>query len=512
MSSGRANIIRLVDADSIRPSTYNPRTADPERLDLVAMSLRKLGWLLPIYADASGEILSGHQRHYVATEMLGMTKLPVVHTKPFTLEQRKAINIAFNRGTNDMATETTSYSLHEAIVDSQALSMAKAMPDSEDLYPCLKAAQEPIEPLLRANRGDWNRHAKVVSRMLSHRGIEMPVIVDENNEIINGIGRLEHYATRKYATVPVLRLSGKTAELARAMLNLLTMDFDIHNRYRDDLRFNSFRRTAHVRTTLGLGFTFAVIGSKSAETLQIDKPAHLSAWKKVHGDTVVDFGAGHLTETKLLRAHGVDVTPFEPFRCDPTKADTVMREESTALGREFLRQVGEGKQWTSVFISSVLNSVPFVEDRRMIIALLAAITGQGRCYAVAKSVNHGSWKTLTGGTVINSRNASYSGFTIGYEPGTVLTDLADQPKAQKYHTVDELRALFKERFQHVHAAHSQANVQIIASNPLPVDPDFLGAACDFEFNMAYPDGKRMGLNEYAREMFGKRHGVDISTG
>lgn len=510
MPSHRPNIIRLVEADTIRPSTYNPRTADPERLELVALSLRKLGWLLPIYADATGEILSGHQRHYVATEILGMTKLPVVHTKPFSLEQRKAINIAFNRGTNDMATETTSYNLAEAIRDSDVVAMAAGLPDSTDLYPCQRTAEEPIYPLLAANKGTWNRHAKVVSRMLSHRGIEMPVIVDEHDKVINGVGRLEHYATRKYPTVPVLRLRGKTAELARAMLNLLTMDFDIHNRYRDDLRFNSFRRTAHIRTTLGLGFTFAVIGSKNSDELQVTNPTHLSAWKKVHGDTVIDFGAGHLTETKLLRSVGVDVTPFEPFRCDPNRADTVMREESTLLGRELLRQVGEGKQWTSVFISSVLNSVPFIEDRRHIITLLAAMTGNGRCYAVAKSVAHGSWKTLTGGSVINSRNASYAGFSIGYEPGTVLTDLADQPKAQKYHTVDELRALFKERFGEVHAAHSQANVQIIAGKPLPVDPQALAAACDFEFNLMYPDGKRMGLGDYAREQFGKRHGVDLS--
>lgn len=510
MPAHRQNIIRLVDASSIRPSTYNPRTADPERLELVALSLRKLGWLLPIYADATGEILSGHQRHYVATEILGMTRLPVVHTKPFSLEHRKAINIAFNRGTNDMATETTSYTLNEAIRDSDVVAMAGEFPDATDLYPCLRTGEEPITPLLKANKGNWNRHAKVVSRMLSHRGIEMPVIVDENDKVINGIGRLEHYATRKYPTVPVLRLSGKTAELARSMLNLLTMDFDIHNRYRDDLRFNSFRRTAHVRTTLGLGFTFAVIGSRSSEELKLDNPTHLSAWKKVHGDTVVDFGAGHLTETNLLRSQGIDVTPFEPFRCDPNKADTVMREESTVLAREFLRQVGAEKQWTSVFISSVLNSVPFIEDRRLIVALLAAITGRGRCYAVAKSVAHGSWKTLTGGSVINSRNASYAGFSIGYEPGTVLTDLADQPKAQKYHTVDEFRALFKERFANVHAAHSQANAQVIASDPLPVDPDVLKAACDFEFNLMYPDGKRMGLADYAREMFGKRHGVDLS--
>ena len=39
----------------IAPSTYNPRQVKPERLELVRLSLAKLGWLLPIYADADGE-------------------------------------------------------------------------------------------------------------------------------------------------------------------------------------------------------------------------------------------------------------------------------------------------------------------------------------------------------------------------------------------------------------------------------------------------------------------------
>ena len=53
----------------LRGSSYNPRQVDPRRLDLIELSLRKLGFLAPIYADADGEILSGHQRHLVAARM-----------------------------------------------------------------------------------------------------------------------------------------------------------------------------------------------------------------------------------------------------------------------------------------------------------------------------------------------------------------------------------------------------------------------------------------------------------
>lgn len=62
-------MIKLVPIDAVRASEYNPRRNDEKRLALTELSLRKLGFLLPIYADESGEILSGHQRHLVASRM-----------------------------------------------------------------------------------------------------------------------------------------------------------------------------------------------------------------------------------------------------------------------------------------------------------------------------------------------------------------------------------------------------------------------------------------------------------
>ena len=76
--------IKLVGLDDLNPSAYNPRTADPKRLDIIELSLRKLGFVLPVFADAEGEILSGHQRHLVASRM-GLKKIPVSFTKPLEL-------------------------------------------------------------------------------------------------------------------------------------------------------------------------------------------------------------------------------------------------------------------------------------------------------------------------------------------------------------------------------------------------------------------------------------------
>ena len=50
-------MVKLVPIGDVRASEYNPRRNDEKRLALTEMSLRKLGFLLPIYADKDGEII-----------------------------------------------------------------------------------------------------------------------------------------------------------------------------------------------------------------------------------------------------------------------------------------------------------------------------------------------------------------------------------------------------------------------------------------------------------------------
>lgn len=173
--------IELVNANALNPSTYNPRTADPERLGFIELSLSKLGFLLPLFASKqNGEITSGHQRHLVATERLGCKTLPVCWLDNFDLAERKALNIVFNRATNDMTRKSNGKVLKAEIIKSGVLEAAALVADkdvdSPDFYPCLKARKAPIKPLLSANSGDWSDHACTAARALMSRGIEMPVL------------------------------------------------------------------------------------------------------------------------------------------------------------------------------------------------------------------------------------------------------------------------------------------------------------------------------------------------
>jgi ParB-like chromosome segregation protein Spo0J len=120
--------MKLIDIDSLNPSTYNPRTADPRRLDLIELSLRKLGFLLPIYATPDGEIISGHQRHHVA-KRLGVKQVPVEFTRAMDLEERKGVNVAFNRATNDLRPKDTPENITDALARVDVKAIAAAIPD-----------------------------------------------------------------------------------------------------------------------------------------------------------------------------------------------------------------------------------------------------------------------------------------------------------------------------------------------------------------------------------------------
>lgn len=498
-------MIRLEPLDATRPSSYNPRSAVPERLDLIELSLRKLGFIAPIFADANGEILSGHQRHLVATRM-GATHVPIFRTKALDLEQRKALNIVFNRATNDFDFHHTPGKITRELETLDIQALASRIPDkevgSDAFLRCLKPAEVSIKDLCKVNSGRWIQYARNLARTLHRHGILMPIICREDLSVINGIGRLEMLAEKGEGFAPVVFVTEEEAEFARAMMNLLSMDFDLHNRYADMLRFNSFRRARRVRRELGNGFIFATHGARPCHTFDIGKPSDRARWIREHGQTVLDFGAGHLTETFLLRQQRIDCTPFEPYRLGP---GGINKAESVELARAFLAEVADGKEWTSIFIASVLNSVPFREDREHIACLCAALCKPfTKVYACASSAGESGWRQVNGKAFMNESNSANIAFRLDYEPGIRIGDFQDKPKVQKYHTEAEFRELFGQFFRSVKVDDFNNNINAACASALPVDRDRLRAAIEFEFNLPYPDGTRMELVKCAMDSFSQR--------
>lgn len=496
--------MKLEPIDLLVPASYNPRAVDPERLELVQLSIRKLGWLLPTFATEAGELLSGHQRTHV-TRQLGYTHVPCVRTPNMDTDTRKAINILFNRSTNDMDVDSVTMDLKAALLRVNPRKLAEELPDRMNHFPCMSAKMESIAPYLKANEGRWIEYARNVAGSLYGHGIMMPIVVGPDNLVINGIGRLQLLAEKKIETALFVHVTEQEAAFASACLNLLSMDFNIERFYADLLRYNSFRRARRTRKELGRGFIFA-LGLKGTKEFNPDHKPHAQAWIKKFGGSVVDFGAGHLHETNILRAMGVRVSAFEPFRLGQN--ESIDKVESLRVIDAFLADVAAGVPYSSIFISSVLNSVPFMEDRKVIATICSALCGPRTVlYAWATGHNHAS---LIGSQAkyLDHRSTSSCTFSLNYEPGIVLGDFQDKPKVQKYHSPQEFYDIFKPSFEKVDSREIGDCVAATCTGPI-VDPVRLRKALEFEFNLPYPDGSTMDRVHQAIAAFEKRLKIRI---
>lgn len=496
--------MKLVPIDSIRPSTYNPRQSDPRRLDLIELSLRKLGFIHPVFADANGEILSGHQRQYVARRM-GFTHIPVVFTEAMELDKRKAVNIVFNRATNDFSFSDTCASLKAALEQHDPFGLAASLPDcpADEQFRCLTARLMPTRDLVKANTGHWNQYARNIAGTLLDNKIHMPVICAPDLKVVNGIGRLQCNAESRIAETLVVFIRPEEAAFANVMLNYLSMDFDIHTRYADLLRYNSFRRPSGVKKWLGRSFTFAIVGSRASNTFSLDDPHNLALWIRTYGHTVCDFGCGLMDETNILRRAGICSIPFEPYFLNDKKE--ISPAMSRVIALDFLKNVSSGIRFDSIFLSAVLNSVPFLTDRQHVVCILNALCLPGtRVFAHAASDKNTAYNAVAGMEKVSRQGASLSKFVLDYEPRTTIGEIGARPKVQKYHTPREWYDLWHEFFRIVKVSESGGNVECICEQPYPISFTRLKKALEHEFDLPYPDGSRMGLVQPAAEAFIQR--------
>lgn len=512
---------RLTSVDELRPSAYNPRKADAERLELVELSLRKFGWLLPIYADGEGEILSGHQRHLVAKRM-GAKMVPVVRVPTFKVERRMGINVLYNRATNDLYKTKSTIELKDELFSKiDEINKIKSLPDIEvdtpEWYPIMN--QKPVSTLRLAQINErWpEQHAIAMAGQMKSNGLpQMPVICTTEYRAVNGLARLSYAISNNEDFVNAVFVSPDVAEEIKSMLNLLTMDYNIQERYEDLLRYNSFRRKNQRVKILTPTFLedflrhFINSGNRNG-AFHLNDPKHVALWKEYYGNHVIDFGAGLCDKTQILKNMGVDAVAFEPFflASDNESIDTKAAQELT---REFLKRVADKTEWDSIFIASVFNSIPFLQDRKHVIAIVAALSSpHTKLHTAAICTESDRWFNHTRGDLKKGHDTSSNGFSLDYEPRIIISDIALKPKVQKYHTETEFSELIRHGFKHVDTFLTAKNglVQAVGSNPRQIEADELRAALEFEFNVPHPEGRRLGMAEEAKKAFSERLGLKL---
>lgn len=464
-----SKVMRLAD---IKPAEYNPRVrlteVDHEYKALKA-SIDEFGLVVPLIVnERTGTLVSGHQR----------------------------LNVMLSEGVEE--TEVV-------IVDIE--------PDSEAAFPCMHTRRVDTVELAKKNHREFDGHMKALAKTLENRfGVVMPIVVDQDMAVVNGIGRLQVAAEAKRRFVKCVQVSGAQRELAAAMLNLLSMDFSMESSYADVLRYNSFMRERNTRETdtegncaLGDGFFKGLFPNNNGRDFFKLEGDTLAAWVRKYGDKIVDFGAGKLNNTRTLRDAGLFVSAFEPYFV--TTGDQVHKEKSIEIARKFLDEVESGVEYTSVFISSVFNSVPFMADRIMIARIAAALCApKGKVVCWCQSNQSQQFVLTKKHSVTNNARLT---FDLDYEPNTILGDISKHPKVQKGHTQEELRDIFGRSFKSIDRVDMICRFWYLEASRPVIDLEKLGEALDFEFELPYPDGTTMGLSQRARAAFGKRLGAEI---
>ena len=511
----------LTPIEDLKPSAYNPRKADAERLNLVGMSLRKFGWLLPIYADHQGEILSGHQRHLMASRM-GAKLVPVVRTPQMPVERRMGVNVLYNRATNDLYKNQSSTDMKNSLLSmDEVIDKINLLPDipvdSPEWYPVMKMKPQSVLRLMTLNQRWTERHAIMMAGQIKSHGLPpMPIICTPDLKVLNGRARLTFAAQENQDFIHVVTVPEDQADAVSAMLNLLSMDFDIQDRYADLLRHNSFRRKNQRSEILTPTFLedflrhFVPSGNRNG-AFDLTNPKHVQLWKDYYGTKVIDFGAGLCDKTEILNGLGVDCVPFEPFFLAKDN-ETIDTDGARAVTERFLKRVADGTVFDSIFISSVFNSIPFIQDRIHVLKIVAALSAEHtKLHTAAISTESDRWHNHANGDIKKGHDTSSGGFPLDYEPRIIVADIAAKPKVQKYHTQTEFKELILNGYKTVDVFLTAKNglVMAVGSNPRKVSTDELRAAIEFEFNLPHPGGKRLDMAEQAKKAFSERLGVKL---
>jgi hypothetical protein len=510
------NPVVLREITSFKGAEYNPRKMIPERLHQVRISLRKLGFLLPIYVNKNGTILSGHQRTTAALAE-GYTKVPVVELD-IPDEYEKGMNVIFNKGTNDLDTNASDAKTAFTDYIEKASNLVGDLPDipPDTYYPCMEMQDITLADGMAMAGVEVSINLRKAGYGIVASNVFMPIITC-NGKIINGKGRVHGYAAQGYDSFNRIEIAADKADYANLALNFLAMDFDIQSHFKEELRYNAFRRKGVQAQIVGLSRTYpyfvygriisntalkyGLLEGKTNPDLMLLPTATEEARRKfqeTYGKVIFDMGAGTLHDAKLMQEAGFDCVPFEPFYTGEGSEPNV--ELTRELVSHFLDRVRSVKDTgpDSMISSFVLNSVPHHEDRMAYLAILAATAKmKTNVYIGTQSV-----RTLNGKLDAHLRMNND-------EPNVTLGNDARFFKAQKFYYLEELEKMLRVFFATVKIKEQESNLFAHCQHPRRVPASLLRESLDLEFNMPYKGGHRMNLNDKAKEVYSEYTGMSL---
>lgn len=496
--------IKMAETYSLTPDVTNPRKPDPARLGLLRLSIAKLGFLMPVFASAStGLLLSGHQRQTVSKE-LELARIPVQYVD-IKDDDIAGVNILFNRVTNDFGAFDTGAAARDKLDLETVIAAAEALPDADPDNPyAINCKMEDVTELARLNSDRFNDKSVTQVQAIMRMGIRIPAVVSESGQIVNGVHRIFAALQSGEKEYPIVRIPDHIATVASNFLNYLSMDFHVDSDFEKLIRYSAYRRPQNNRGVVGKSYRFWANGCRTLSDKDSYSPEYWQTFRELHGHTLLDFGAGLAKVAPYLNTKGFNAHDFEPFLIDPDSGNGVPSPSySRQQAKRFLQSIADPKlKFDSIFLSSVLNSVPFPKDRLCVLAIVHALCSRGTVvYGTCRDISDFNYEY--GGI----RKANY--FTFDTEAGVRVGDVMRNPKIQKFHSQEEAREMFGRFWKDIEFWPGGNVFYWRVKAPMGFRPQVVAEALELEFNLPYADGSTMNLVDEAKAAFSKRLGVTL---
>lgn len=498
------NTIQLVHPDALLPDKKNPRKPDQARLGLLRLSIAKLGFLMPVYRQrGTNLLLSGHQRQTVSKQ-LNRPHIPVQDIDVADSDIM-GINLLFNRLTNDFNAFDTGSGVKSKMNMQQVVELLEGMPDHDPANDfAINCKEEDVRQFSPSIADQYDKKSAASAAAFIRKGIRIPVVVSYSGRVVNGVHRIFAAIENETPNWPTVRIPDEYADAALTLLNYLSMDFHVDDDFKDMLRAGAYRRPQNNRGVVSKSYRFWANGCRTLLDKDSYSQKYWATFRELHGRSILDFGGGLCKVAPYLRTKGMDAIDFEPYRIDPdSDSGEPSPDYSRAQAKRFLDEIADPKRkFDSIFLSAVMNSVPFPEDRLMILAIVNALsTRETNVYGTCRDISDFTYEY--GGV----RNAGF--FVFDSEPGVRLGDTASRPKLQKFMTEDEAKSYFN-RFWLTSETYPGGNIFYFKlSNPRTYSLPVLGKALEFEWNLPFRDGSRLDLVKEAKEAFSSRLGRKV---
>lgn len=475
--------LKKIDIDLLLNDSNNPRKIEEGALELLSLSLRKFGLLSPIYITSSGKILSGHQRTSVLRSLGEEHVFVCVVSEGYSKSELGAVNFMYNKEIQELnrLDRTLGKDELEEIYSTMKNKLIE-MPDVDDISSNLKNIEMIRMDELNHNYRPTRVSLKNSSMLYSKTKSVIPVIINEENFIINGEARAALY-DKKYGVVPCIRSIGITQEIFR----FITGGYSFKG-IEDSIRVEQGRHM------VAWSYNLNILNSMGGKKLHA--MPHDMRFKYIRNNfpSILDFGSGNGKQSAALRRCHEDYTLFEPFA--PGKKSRFSIKETYDIINAFLTRLENPKPFSAVIALAVLNSVPFKEDEEKVCTLL-------------KFLSTGS-KFLH----VSSRNKETMHYSFKVSSGLKLKDMGEgsfvssglKTKIQRFHDVRDLDLLFGSGSNQKSIYGDSGFVHACIYNPeYKIEKEQLLEAVEFEFGLKYNDRVFEGVRDRAIKVFSERY-------